>query len=144
MRLLTAIEHLPAPSADKVPLETLDFALPVVSVECTACGVCARACPTEALAFEKNPEGTTFALKLDPRNCIACDICEVVCAPSAMHVNHHPLFGEVFGVERATWRKGGQVPGLRHDDRGTRAAASCARCAPTGGSIPSARSCRPG
>lgn len=106
MRLLTAIQHLPAPSADKVPLETLAFALPVVSEECTACGVCARACPTEALAFEKNAEGTTFTLKLDPRNCIGCDICENVCAPSAVHVNHHPLFGEVFGAGTVTLQEG--------------------------------------
>jgi ferredoxin len=106
MRLLTSITHLPAITSDKIPLESLDFAVPGVSEACTACGVCARACPTEALLFEKNLESTTFSLKLNPRNCIGCDICERVCAPSAIHVNHHPLFADVFGMEMVNLQEG--------------------------------------
>jgi len=44
---------------------------------CTACGTCAGACPTGAIAYRE--EGEDVALAFDPRLCIACGQCLEVC-----------------------------------------------------------------
>jgi ferredoxin len=107
MRLLTAVPHLPAPRTDiGLPLGSLRFAKITVSEACTACGVCGRACPTDALQFEKNVEGTSYALKFNGRNCIGCEICAHVCAPSAIGVDHDPQYAQIFGEEVNTLQMG--------------------------------------
>lgn len=98
MRTLTAISHLAEPSAT-VNLGNLGFATLLISEACTACGACARACPTEALRFEKNEKTMTFSFSFSPKSCIACDLCEHVCLPDAISLHHAPVFGEVFGVD---------------------------------------------
>jgi ferredoxin len=40
---------------------------------CTACGMCARSCPTEALTFTETQEGVS--LSFDPARCVACAQC---------------------------------------------------------------------
>lgn len=57
-------------------------AAPVGSVEiraeaCTACGMCARSCPTEALTFGEGEEGVT--LNFDASRCVACSQCLPKC-----------------------------------------------------------------
>lgn len=43
---------------------------------CTACGMCARVCPTSALEFE---EGLEAVLTWDPGRCVGCGVCTFVC-----------------------------------------------------------------
>lgn len=54
---------------------------PLGSVEigeaCTACGMCAEACPTDALVFESGGEGV--ALTFDAVRCVACGMCIPPC-----------------------------------------------------------------
>ena len=98
LRLLSAVEHLPpAACADSLELSGFDFATLVISEACTACGVCARACPTGALCLEKNAEESEYRLIIDYRKCIGCELCMHVCAPAAISINHAPTFAEVFG-----------------------------------------------
>lgn len=106
-RALNAIAHLPEPQTepDLEPTQ-LAFASVTVTEACTACGACARACPTEALQFEKSEDETTYGLRFSARNCIGCDLCVHVCAPAAVSVDHKPAFTQIFGTEVATLQEG--------------------------------------
>ncbi len=50
---------------------------------CTLCGVCSRACPTNALA---TLEGEMVKLVLNVRECIGCKECEIACPEKAVKV----------------------------------------------------------
>ncbi len=62
MRLLSAVEHIPSAqiAAPDTTLEGFRFTTLTISEACTACGTCGRACPTEALKFEKNEAEIDF------------------------------------------------------------------------------------
>jgi ferredoxin len=98
LRLLAAVAHLPEPSR-AADLHDLGFATLTISDACTACGACGKACPGDALRFEKNDEELTFSISFEARNCIACDICEHICLPDAIVLNRTPAFEQVFGTK---------------------------------------------
>lgn len=107
LRLLSAVSHLPEFSTDKdFCMDGFDFATVTVSETCTACGTCARVCPTGALQFLKNDEGTVFTLLFENRLCIGCDMCSHVCLPASIHIDHTTAFMEIFGAEKVTLREG--------------------------------------
>lgn len=109
-RMLGAIAHLSAPDqAENLQLGDMNFAFLSVSEACTACAVCARACPTNALQFEKNEDKKIYKLTFSGRNCVGCDICVHVCAPSAITVDHAPTFMQIFTEETVTLQEGGMV-----------------------------------
>lgn len=98
LRLISAVSHLPE-STSSISLNEFNFATLTISQSCTACGACGRACPTEALHFEKNDEEMTYSLTFLAQNCIGCDLCDHVCLPDAITLNHEPTFEEVFSVK---------------------------------------------
>lgn len=99
LRLISAVTQLPDLPADAMrqSLEDLNFASLTISEACTACGACGRACPTQALRFEKDENEMTFSLSFSPQNCIGCDLCDHVCLPDAIHLTHAPTLEEIFG-----------------------------------------------
>lgn len=110
LRILGAVTHLPAPHPGYLrSIPDMDFASVSVSEACTACGVCARACPTQALHFESNKNDTEYSLKFSARQCIGCEMCMHVCAPSAVSVDHAPTFAQIFGEESISLREGNLV-----------------------------------
>ncbi|MBL8102171.1 MAG: 4Fe-4S binding protein, partial [Anaerolineales bacterium] len=100
LRLLSAVSHLPEPSST-TRLNEFGFATLTISESCTACNACGRACPTEALHFEKNDESMTYSLIFSAQNCIGCNLCDHVCLPDSITLNHEPSFEQVFGVNEA-------------------------------------------
>ncbi len=107
LRLLGAVTHLPAPQPGYIgSFLDPDFAWVSISEACTACGVCARACPTNALQFDKNENETAYTLKISVRNCVGCEMCMHVCAPSAITLDHTPTFAQIFGDEIVTLQEG--------------------------------------
>jgi len=96
LRFLKAIKQLPAPSnPEETPsLAGLRFALMAVNDECTACGICARVCPTKALQLETDE--SSYQLVFSSQICIACDICRHVCTPQAITLTPDPSFEQVF------------------------------------------------
>jgi ferredoxin len=108
MRVLGAIQYLPEPSSTADPqLVAGDFALVSVSEACSACGACARACPTAALQFSLDEVSQTFQLDFSPSLCIGCELCIHVCEPGAVSVQHDPPFSTVLGSREAVRLFGG-------------------------------------
>ncbi|MFT3894233.1 MAG: 4Fe-4S dicluster domain-containing protein [Anaerolineales bacterium] len=108
LRLLSAVSHLPEPSSD-ADLHGFGFATLTISDACTACGACARACPTQALKFEKNEDEMTFSISFSARNCIDCGLCDHVCLSDAITFNHAPTFEEVFGAKEPSIAESGAL-----------------------------------
>jgi len=110
LRMLGAIAHLPAPERDdSLQLGEMNFAFLSASEACTACAVCARVCPTNALHFEKNEAETAYTLTFSARNCVGCEMCVHVCAPSALTMDRTPTFAQIFSEEIVTLQEGGLV-----------------------------------
>jgi ferredoxin len=99
-RLITAIAHLPEPPAEnaELPLEGLGFALVSISDQCTACGACARVCPSGALQFY-NDEDQGFRLTFQATSCMACGACQQVCEPEAIEMHKSATYHQLFGDE---------------------------------------------
>jgi len=58
--------------------------LSIVEDKCSACGNCALACPTGALARDNSGEASAFVLTLDPAACTACGACVPSCPERAI------------------------------------------------------------
>lgn len=90
--LTTLGQSSAADGQEQVGLENLPFAaVEVESDTCSACGLCARFCPTGALEFDGPGVGAlrpedpqSYALFFQPRLCIDCDICRVACPEKAI------------------------------------------------------------
>jgi ferredoxin len=105
-RMIGAVQHLPAwQSPAQADLKGLRFAGAIVADTCTACGACAKACPTGALEFTKADDGGSYILKFNARKCIDCGFCTRVCMPKA--IQKAPAdFSSVFASESVTLREG--------------------------------------
>jgi ferredoxin len=76
--VLALAERHDGPSPD--PFEHPSAPLAIVEVDeaaCTACGACARACPTEALMIDEGDDAV--ALSFDPTLCTGCGLCAGRC-----------------------------------------------------------------
>jgi ferredoxin len=101
LRIIRAVGLLrsnPVEAESATSLEGLGFATLTIDDGCTACGTCARACPTEALVYEDTK--FKFKLMFTPELCIGCEICEHVCVPQAISIDHTPKVSQVFGDDR--------------------------------------------
>ena len=107
-RLANAITHLPKPEVN-LSLDGLGFGMLTVSEDCTACGSCARFCPTGALEFEVNKEAHTYSLRFTPQECIGCQACLHICADSAVSLDSAPALGQVFGTNEALTLRSGEL-----------------------------------
>ncbi len=56
------------------------------AAQCTGCGLCARDCPTEALAFDVNTETDTYKLLFRHNLCVACGICLEICPEKCLRL----------------------------------------------------------
>lgn len=69
--------------APPLPLHDALFAARVeIAPGCTACEVCARACPTDALQIEESGLGWALTFKL--ARCVACGLCLEACQPRVL------------------------------------------------------------
>jgi ferredoxin len=102
-RLINALRHLPAAN-DSIALDALPFAHITVNDRCTACGVCARSCPTGALKLITGDD-STYQLSFTGAACIACEACEQLCEPAAIERTAATL-GEVLSSEAVELRSG--------------------------------------
>jgi ferredoxin len=99
-RIIAAMAHFPEiDEYDEVlTLDKMGFYEISISEGCTACGVCARACPTSALEF-KTKNNAQFWLLFNPLACIACDICIHICLENVIELNSKTTFDYIFNSE---------------------------------------------
>jgi len=106
--------------APEEPVEMGDIALAEVMVAetCTACGLCAKLCPTGALDFRQDQ--ASYVLDIRPLHCLGqeCHICRLICPVQAITLSSQVDLAEMLKGEPRVLRAGVLVP--------------CARCgAPT-------------
>jgi ferredoxin len=96
LRLVYALQKLGEPPTEQASasLPTASFATLDVGEDCTACGACARICPTGALSLAIDRE--SYSLTFAPQACIGCSLCANVCAPAALVVTKNPPYADVF------------------------------------------------
>ncbi len=73
----------PHPHPRQEGVRALPFVQLYASEECTACGVCARVCPTGALGFSL-ADDKAFRLSFQPAACTDCGVCLDLCEPGAL------------------------------------------------------------
>ena len=94
---MNALDRLPPPIPTAIcpaPEPGQAFVLLGVDNTCTACGVCAKACPTGALQVLYDDESRGFEILYAPRACTGCETCLHLCDPEALHRRRVPLFRE--------------------------------------------------
>lgn len=83
-RIRNALHHLFG--SDDVTLPSgqgfVDFD---VTDDCTACGLCAKICPNDAMRFES--DDGTFHIHFDAAQCTDCGLCTSLCTPDALRRN---------------------------------------------------------
>ena len=102
-RLINTLRYLPAAS-DSGALDGLPFARITANDHCTACGVCARICPTGALKLITGDD-SMYQLSFTSAACIACEACVQLCEPAALERTAATL-GEVLSSEVVELRSG--------------------------------------
>jgi uncharacterized protein (DUF362 family)/ferredoxin len=63
----------------------------VIPGKCTACGVCRKGCPADAIEIRKNGRGTAAA-RIDNGACLRCYCCHEMCAQHAIRLEKNPLY----------------------------------------------------
>ena len=98
-RLLKALSLLPAVQTGTLVLTpALPFARFSVDEKCSACGSCARVCPTGALQFAT--EGNYYRLAFTTGDCTNCGICLDLCEPQALSRDAELPLGELLEQPR--------------------------------------------
>jgi len=82
--IATAAEPEPAPQPWVILGKGAPLGVLRAADGCTACGVCARTCPTGALALSAGTETTN--LSLNPSACTGCGVCVPLCPESVLDV----------------------------------------------------------
>lgn len=100
-RMIHAAAQLGDLQDGKVSLAGMGFAMLTVSDACSACGACARACPTAALKFGVDEKARRYALGFSPKDCIACEACLHVCMEKAISLDPAPAAEQVWGPNEA-------------------------------------------
>jgi len=101
-RSLFALEHL-SPYLGTKPLDHVGFSRVQADESCTACGACARACPTGAIQLEVD-EDNGYRLTFAAGDCTDCGVCFNVCEPQALYRDGAPVPAEL--LERLELRRG--------------------------------------
>ena len=105
-RLLSALKQIALNDAAQSALVQGVGAIKLnASDDCTACGVCARACPTGALRFATTASDG-FRLSCLVSACTDCGVCFDVCEPDALQRVGVPTIGELLATETQLLKAG--------------------------------------
>jgi formate hydrogenlyase subunit 6/NADH:ubiquinone oxidoreductase subunit I len=106
-RLCQQLAHLGNPGEEPLEAAGLPFAnVKIDAPACSACRLCARFCPTEALHFVADAE--SFGISFKAANCLDCGICAVACPENAVNFGSQ-LPAIVLIADKANWLAVGQL-----------------------------------
>lgn len=109
LRLLAAARRLgplPPEGAHRT-MPGSGYTLLHVSDACTACGTCARACPSGALELKRDEETSHYTLQFSAQACLACSVCAHLCPEESIQIDQRPTMGRFFnGPTVETLRQG--------------------------------------
>lgn len=98
-RLRQQFAHLGEPVEQPVETAGLPFANVRIDVNaCSACRLCARFCPTEALHFVADTE--SFGISFKAATCLDCGICMVACPEDAVSFESQLMARDLISEER--------------------------------------------
>jgi ferredoxin len=99
----------PHPSAS-VPTAALPIADVAINDDCTACGLCARFCPTEAVSFVSDSE--YYVLNFSAALCLGddCNLCVIGCPTHAVAFGQEVMAGELLRTRPRPVKAGRLAP----------------------------------
>ena len=108
-RLLAVLTALAGKEVSALATDGTPFAaVQVNAARCSACGLCARFCPSGALQFVA--EATTFALSFQPAACVACGICVAACPEAAVSLDKSVALAAILADELVPLAAGQLAP----------------------------------
>lgn len=96
-RLILALSRLNGLERN-TPVPSERFARIEAADTCTACGLCQRVCPTDALVL--STEGDSFSLHFQAAACTGCGLCVTYCDAGALRFDGRPSFAEIISGEQ--------------------------------------------
>ncbi len=96
-RLIGALRQLPTAKGEVPLAEGLPFARFAARADCTACGVCARACPTGALQLRTVED--RYELTFAAGDCTDCGVCLKFCRDGALRRDSTPRPAELLSQD---------------------------------------------
>ncbi|NPA91816.1 MAG: 4Fe-4S dicluster domain-containing protein [Chloroflexi bacterium] len=112
--LTAALRRMGSPRQETLNLENLPWTVVQVGDSCTACGLCARFCPTGALRFYVTPPTNetkgSFTLTFIPPDCVDCGICLLACPEEAISYGQVIYTDWLITREEALVKEGEVVP----------------------------------
>jgi len=70
------------------PVATTNYIATLDQTQCSRCGQCATACPTEAI--EIPPKSSAETISLDLKRCLGCGVCARACPTAAIKLKQRP------------------------------------------------------
>ena len=104
-RLLDALARVPALNREQ-SVQGLGAIRLGANEKCTACGACARICPTGAIQFTVTDQ-KDYRLELKIGACTDCGVCLDVCEPAALYRDRAPSAAEFIAAEPVVLSAGG-------------------------------------
>jgi ferredoxin len=94
----------------QVPTAALPIADVTVSDSCTACGLCAQFCPTEAITFLS--DGEYYVLHFSAALCLGeeCGLCIIGCPTNAVRLGQEVIADELLSTQPRPLKAGGLAP----------------------------------
>jgi ferredoxin len=108
--LARALRRLSPNPTSQVPTAALPIADVTVSDSCTACGLCARFCPTEAVTFLSDDE--YYVLHFSAALCLGeeCGLCSVGCPTDAVRFGQEVIADELLSTQPRPLKAGRLAP----------------------------------
>jgi ferredoxin len=97
-RLRLALAMIPDDHLTHDPLQTLPSQMIAADENCTACGLCARSCPTGAMQFAVD-EADHFQLSFAVAACTNCEVCLHLCEPEALQLDRPAALADWFAPQ---------------------------------------------
>lgn len=108
-RLLAALALRQSDADGELPAASTFFgAVEIDAARCSACGLCARFCPTGALQFASSDE--QFTLSFYAEACIDCGICTVACPEGAVRMGATASLDAILSEEATVCAAGALTP----------------------------------